>query len=263
VEGPRRFTRLRPVLAVVLPVLAISALALALRGRWSGQNPRASPQEAAGVSSGESARSGNVVDPMRFVQDRADTRKSSNLNELIQVYGHWVSRPDAVPARRAIVRTLLGHSSLPVGLGLLLTAVEADPTAREQDPMWSALVQNVASMWNPTTFSYGRDLLQIEDRPKAKDLLLESLTQVRPETLPRHQRRQLASDFIDMYAAVRPDQKPAVNRALHALAGSDVVEILAGRGLAAGDHQLKVSAERRRALEVIKRSRVPEAPPEP
>jgi hypothetical protein len=262
---PGPFTSLIPSRRWVVALsLGASLLALAVGSPWLGRSSPSLPQRPGGGSVGKDAP-GPVqpIDPMAFVQARADTASSSNLNELVQAYGQWSSRSDALPARRAIVGTLLGHASLEVGLHLLLTAVEGDPTAREQDPMWTTLVQQVAARWDAGSLSHGRDLLQLETRPRARDLLLESLAHARPEKLTPRQRPLLASDFIDLFADLRPDQKPMVNRALHLFAGSDVVEILSGRGLAGGGRSLKVTAERRRTLDSIGRSAAREAPTEP
>jgi hypothetical protein len=246
--------RLR-ILAVVVPVLVVGAGVVVWRlTRAPGPAVRA-PSRTAGAGARQ------APDPMGYVLRRSDPRSAGNLEDLIQAYALWVSRADALEARRAIVRTLLGHPSLQVRLEALLRAVEADQTPKEQDPLWRDLVREVAALWDAESFRYGRDLVQIETRPKPKDLVLESLAAVDPNRLARDQRPLLASDFIDMYASLKPDQKPAVNQALHALAGNDVVEILAGRGLGEGSH-LDVAVQRRRALEEVKRHPVKEAPPE-
>jgi hypothetical protein len=253
----------RPLRWTVPVVLGACLVTVAVGWRWLG--PGAPTPEGPGMAPGGKPAPAHfqALDPLAFVQARVDTSNSTNLTELVQAYGHWASRRDAVPARRAIVSTLLGHERMEVGLQLLLTAVEGDSTPRAQDPMWATLVQQVGRLWDERSFRQGRDLLQIETRPRAKDLLLESLARIRPEQLAPDQRPLLASDLIDMYGSLPPDQKPLVERALHALSGSDVVDILSGRGLAASGRAQARAAERRRAIDGIKRTALREQPPEP
>jgi hypothetical protein len=243
----------RLLLLIVVPLIVLGAAAT-----WRLAH-RGVPAETARSRGTAAARA--APDPMNYVRLRSDPQSSANLEELITAYDAWASRADALAARRAIIKTLLGHPSLPVRLEALLRAVEGDQTPREADPLWRELVREVAAQWDADTFKYGRDLVQIETRPKPKDLLLESLAALAPEKLAPAQKPLLASDFIDVYRSLKPDQKPAVDRALHALAGSDVVEILAGRGLGEGSH-LDVAAQRQRALDEIRRHPVAEAPAE-
>ena len=250
-------------------VVPIVVAILVVAGLWSLRKPASSGQAP---SPGSVAPSGSIgrtpidpsgpLEPLEYVRARIDTRSSTNLDQLVKAYALWRSRPDAFEARRLIVQTLLQHRSLALGLHLLLTAAEADQTPRERDPLWSTLVRSVASRWDAETFTLGRDLVQIETRPKARDLVLESLAQLSPEKLTARQRPQLASDFIDLYPGLPSDQKALVSQTLQVLAGNDVVEILAGRGLSEGDSRLEVIAERQRQLDLTRRNPVREVPPE-
>jgi hypothetical protein len=251
----QRGRRLR-LLLIVVPAIAVGAAVT-----WRISRPGGRPQQRE-PAVGRAAAARAAPHPMRYVRARSDAESSANLEELIAAYDAWVSRADALEARRAIIKTLLGHPSLQVRLEALLRAVDADQTPREADPLWRDLVRAVAAGWDADNFKYGRDLVQIETRPKPRDLVLESLAALQVERLAPAQRPLLASDFIDLYASLKPDQKPAVDRALHALAGSDVVEILAGRGLREGG-QLEVAAQRQRALDEARRHPVQEAPAEP
>jgi len=221
-----------------------------------------------GDSAPDEARQSSVAvarrtpDPMSYVTARADTQNAANVSELVAAYSVWASRSDALAARKAIVKALLGHANIHVGVEALLAAVDADPTPRDKDPMWGELVSGLGNLWDAVSFRYGRDLVQIESRPKAKDLVLESLTTIVPQRLADDQKPLLASDFIDLYASLKPDQKPAVDRAMAALAGKDIVEIMAGRGLAEGSQQLELVVERQRHLDQIRRHPVREAPAE-
>jgi hypothetical protein len=227
---------------------------------------RSPPPDAESAS--KAARESSIAvarhapNPMSYVTARTDTQNAANVSELITAYGVWASRSDTLAARKAIVKTLLGHANIHVGVEALLTAVDSDSTPRDQDPMWGELVSRLGNLWDAVTFRYGRDLVQIEARPKPRDLVLESLTTIRPDRLADDQKPLLASDFIDMYASLKPDQKPAVDRAMAALAGKDIVEIMAGRGLAEGSQQLQLVVERQRQLDHIRRHPVREAPAE-
>jgi hypothetical protein len=84
----------------------------------------------------------------------------------------------------------------------------------------------------------GSDLVHIETDPKTKDLLLESLAQVSPKTIGAEQQNLLVTDLIDLYPTAAADQKVALNAAIAAMAGPDVVEILNRRGINEGSVQI-------------------------
>jgi len=245
---------------IVIAALVVTLGAAATFWWRSARGPTATRDRA--PAPGRSGAAGRTLDPDSYVRARAAFSNSTDLGELVQAYDEWVSRPDALDARRAIVRALVGREPLAVGLESLLAAVDADRTPRQRDPLWGDLVAAVAERWDASTLPYGRDLVHIEARPKPRDLVLESLAHARLERLAPEQRPLLASDFIDLYATLAPDQKPAFTAALGSLAGNDVVEILAGRGLTEGSTRLKVASEREQALEHVRRNPVQEAPPE-
>ena len=227
-----------------IPLLALPVVALAAAGvLWSNLRAvRAARPRRPGPradAADRAARGGS--DPVAYVALRTDVSNGRNLDDLVQAYGVWVSRPDAQSARRNIILALLEHRDRLAGLQALLIAVDRDPTPRSKDPLWPDLVRQVGKLWDAVTLKHGRDLVLIESRPRPKDLVLESLTEIPPERLTDDQRPQLASDLIDLYPALAPDQKPALTKALQALAGSDVVEILAGRALGEGDSRLQAA----------------------
>jgi len=203
-----------------------------------------------------------VPDPIAYVKLRAAQDDPTTINELVQAYGLWASRSDAQDARREIVTKLLAHPDMRVGLEALLTAVQSDQTPKTLDPMWPTLVEAVGARWDAVTFPMGRDMVALEERAKAKDLLIDSLASVKPEKLADSQKPLLASDLIDMYAGLRPDQKPAVEKALNALAGPDIVKILHGQGLAEGSTDLNLVADKKAAVDNALRHPVPDKPAE-
>ena len=112
--------------------------------------------------------------------------------------------------------------------------------------MWPYLVQEIGGVWNGLTIQHGRDLAMIEERPKPRDVLIESLAEVPAGRLSETQRASLAADLIDLYPRLRAEQRPAIDRELAALGGNDLVEILRRRGLAE-DNYLKAAIDERRA----------------
>jgi hypothetical protein len=248
-----------PVLVAAVVVVAAAAGWRLVRGRWGG----ATEAEKAAVVAQRAAQSAREApEPGQWVARRADVNDATKVGELIQAYGVWASRPEATDARREIVRLLLAHPNVQVGVEALLAAVEGDQTPRRMDPMWDQLVAGLGALWRGPTFAYGRDLVELEGRAKPKDLVLESLASIPADALTPLQRTQLAADLVDKYPSVAADQKPLISKALGSLAGDDVVQILAGRGLAEGSQQLKLATERQRTLEHVRRHPVREAPPE-
>lgn len=249
--------RQRRIALLALPVVALaSAGVLWFNLRGSGPS-----DEAVRASADSADRARRAVDPVAYVALRTDVANGRNLDDLVQAYGVWVSRPDARSARRNIILALLDHRDRLAGLQALLIAVDRDPTPRAKDPLWPDLVRQVGKLWDAVTLQYVRDQVLIESRPRPKDLLLESLTEIPPERVTDEQRPQLAQDLIDLYPSVAPDQKPALTKALQAMAGSDVVEILAGRALGEGQ-PLQAAAEKQKVVEQIRRNPVKERPAE-
>jgi hypothetical protein len=215
---------------------------------WAARGPRSAHDGA-----DDEAEVAKLPDPMAYVRARAGRADVETVKELIGAYGKWSPREDALEARKAVIDGLLKHPDVRVGVEAVLTAVEADQTPRALDPMWPYLVQSLASVWDAVTFKFGRDLVQIESRAKPKDVLLSSLASMAEtagnKKLTDSQRTELASDLIDMYPTLKPEQKPEVDKALAALAGTDVVDILAGKGLAPGSTDLKAAAAQQRELQ--------------
>jgi len=192
-----------------------------------------------------------AADPDAFVSERVGKTDPETVKELVRAYETWAPRPDTLEARQAALKALLAHPSVKVALESVMAAVYADPTPREMDPMWPDLVKGVASLWDAVTFKFGRDQIYLETRPKPHDLIVASMAEAAQSGASRltpDQRMELASDLIDLYPSLKPIEKPAVDRALHALVGSDIVEILNGRG---GDQLHIVSAQKQAAAAVL------------
>lgn len=228
--------------------LGATAIWLSVRGPRSASDGKS---DAADVLSPEKMR-----DPVAYIASLKGKEDSGSVNQLIQAYSKWSPYPETLKARRLALRTMLGHPNVGVALEAVLNAVEADQTPRDHDPMWPDLVKGVASLWDAVTFQLGRDRVYLEERPKPHDLMLESLAAIDPNKISDPQRTQLAADLIDLYPSLKPSQKPAVDRQLTAVAGTDVVDILGGRGLGENSH-LKIVAEQQRAIEAARRGARP------
>jgi hypothetical protein len=230
----------------MLATLGLGAFAVAMV--WRGGARRAPGAAQSDRDAPAAAPSAAAMGTVRALAGRHDP---GAVSELVAVYGKLAEVPATLEARRLIVKSLLEHPNITVGLQAVLAAVAADTTPKQQDPMWPHLVQGVASLWDAMTVAHGRDLVMLETRPKPRNLLLESLAQVAPQKLSDVQKAALVSDLIDLYPTLTPEEKPAVDRALAALGGPDLVEILAGRGLAEGS-PLKAAVEEQQALEATR-----------
>jgi hypothetical protein len=232
------------------------AVAVAVGGAvvvlWSNAPPRPVPT-VAGIGTGATTAppapgGAQTADPVSLVAPLVGRQDPAAVSALIDIYGKLAGSPTALPARKLAFRALLAYPDMTIGLQAALAAIESDQTPKLKDPMWPELVQGVGQLWDAVTIEHGRDLVMTEQRPKPRDVLLESLAEVPPGKLSDVQRAALAADLIDLYPQLKAEQKPAMERALAALGGSDLVEILGRRGLADNSH-LKAAVEERRAQE--------------
>ena len=247
-QTPGRSAKPFPRFVWIVPVVAIAAIGGSVFLVRAHRLERETRKRAAAAAATTAARSAAVADllaqlraepdPMAFVQARAGKDDAATVIELVQAYAAWASRGEALEARRQIVKRFVEDANPKVGVAALLKAVALDTTPRRADPLWNGLVRDVSGLWNAVTAAWGRDLLQTETSPRAKDLLLESLASASPDKIGGEQKDLLVTDLIDMYPYAAPDQKPALDKALAAMAGPDVVEILAHRGINEGSAPL-------------------------
>ena len=163
---------------------------------------------------------------------------------------------------------LVSQGGRPLGLGSLLTAIEADPTPPERDPRWRELCERLADEIERSSLEPAMDLLVSEQRPRARRALFSAYALLalseRCERLPAAARQTLTNHFIDGWPGLEEGQRPEVEQALRKLAGDDVADIMNGKGLAADD-ATQGARERERALEESSRLLTPlargEAPP--
>lgn len=243
-QTPGRPSKRLPRFVWIVPAVALAATAVWLFARGPRSQPDAARSQAAQAAGARNAVAEMFAklrleaNPTAYVEARAGKQDTTTLAELINAYAAWASRGDALEARRAIVKQLLGNSNMKLGVEALLKAVALDTTPRKQDPMWRDLVEGVGGLWDAVTVPWARDLVHVETNPKTRDLLMESLANVAPQKIGAEQQNLLAADLIDLYPSATPDQKPALDKALAAMAGPDVVEILKGRGINAGSQPL-------------------------
>jgi hypothetical protein len=246
-KAPGRLPKRRSRLVWIVPgvlVLALGATAVWRVARGPRSVVDASRQRAAEAAAARGALADLLAkvrvepDPMAYVQARAGKEDTTALSELVNAYGAWASRGDALEARRLIVRQFLENSNPKIGFEALLQAVALDTTPRKQDPLWRELVEGVGRQWNAVSYPAGRDLVHTVNGPKAKDLLLESLASIPPGKLTPDQQNGLVTDLIDLYPEAAPDQKVALDKALTAMAGPDVVQIMHGQGIKEGSPPL-------------------------
>jgi hypothetical protein len=246
-KAPGRLPERRSRLVWIAPgvlVMALGATAVwrVARGPSSKLDPARQRAAEAAAARGTLAELLAKVrlepDPMAYVQARVGKDDTTALSELVNAYAAWASRGDALEARRLIVKQLLEGPNPKVGFEALLQAVALDTTPRKQDPLWRELVEGVGRQWNAVSYPAGRDLVHTVSSPKTKDLLLESLASIAPGKLTPDQQNGLVTDLIDLYPDATADQKVALDKALTAMAGPDVVQIMHGQGIKEGSPPL-------------------------
>lgn len=240
-ERPRTGSRIGRALWLTGLVVALGASVIWWR---VGRGPRSARH------GGADDRVAEVADPIGYVKSRTGKEDAASVKDLVTAYGEWAQRPDAMEARKLALHALLAQPSVKVAVESVLLAVENDPTPRAMDPMWPSLVKGMASLWDAITFQFGRDRIYLETRDKPRDLVLASMAEVAQSgnaKLTADQRQMLASDLIDLYPRLKPEQKPEVDRALHAMVGSDIVDILNGRG----GKDLKIVSQQQQAMDKI------------
>jgi hypothetical protein len=246
-KTPGRLPKRRSRLVWIVP--GVLALALGATAVWRVARGPSSKLDPARQRAAEAAAARGTLaellaklrlepDPIAYVQARAGKADTTALAELENAYAAWASRGDALEARRLIVKQFLENPNPKIGFEALLQAVALDTTPRKQDPLWRDLVEGVGRQWNAVSYPAGRDLVHTVNSPKTKDLLLESLASIPPGKLTPDQQNGLVTDLIDLYPDATADQKVALDKALTAMAGPDVVQIMHGQGIKVGSPPL-------------------------
>lgn len=213
------------------------------------------------------ARSGDSTETSKVPQDRSLMARATELSkgrglkstsQIAATYGEWSGDPSALAARKLLLATLFSEADIGMKLSGVLAAVEADPTPPEKDPLWEHVATSLAALWKGDVATKAMDLVMAEQRPRARRVLISSFVEIatseRLSELTPEQRQTLTETMIDVTPNLAPGQKGEVGRALRALGGNDLADIMEGKGLTGKDgHVLESERAYNAALEQTKK----------
>jgi hypothetical protein len=211
------------------PALVLGATAVwwSLRGPEPGASkPRRELDDVAEEAKNSDPRAAEVL--------RLTREKGIGRNEkLVELYARLAKDKSATGVRALALNALFSEPSRPLRLKGVLEAVSADDTPIREDPLWSKIVDKLAEEWRPDAFDKGRDLMLAEQRPRAKQALIDSFATFvdsgRAEGLAPEQTNALLTDLIDMHGVAAPEQRPRIQDAVRKLGGNDPADLLAGK----------------------------------
>jgi len=249
------------VLIGLLLVLGVGAVYAALT--LGARPPARDSKLAAGSGAANAAQVAEAKkqrDPhMARALELVGNQSAASGADLADAYAAWASEPRALAARRALIRSLLRERR---DVTAALTAIEADTTPPERDPLWTELVESLSNAWQGPLIARGLDLIVAESRPRARRAVIASFAQLviaeRTSDLTPDQRQTLVNHFIDLSPSLPAEQRPEIDQALREIASDDVADILLGRGL--DTDELDGARERKQALAETQRAlaQVPE-----
>ncbi len=239
-----------------LPLVAAALLIGAAGVYWVSRGPAQTPPRAA-------SRPARDKDPrVQEVWSAARQPRAEATRQLVELYTRWKDDASALPARKLALELLAAEPAPALRFKRLLEAVAADETAPERDPLWPEVVQKLAEQWTPENVDKGRDLMLMEKQPRARRALVESFTEFAQSdemaNLTEEQRQALINDLIDLYPQADPQQKSRILATLRKIAGDDVADLLAGRGIHDG-HKLKIQERYERELQAGLKATPPKA----
>jgi hypothetical protein len=185
-------------------------------------------------------------------------RGLDSIQKIAQEYGALASDPSALAARKLLLARLFSEEDISLKLSGVLAAVEADPTPPEKDPLWEQTATRISELWKGEILTKGMDLVMAESRPRARRVLISSFVDIatseRLAELTPDQKQTLTETMIDVTPHVAPGQKNEVGRALRALGGNDLADIMDGKGLTGKDgHVLESERAYNDSLEQTKK----------
>jgi hypothetical protein len=190
----------------------------------------------------EQAERANVPQNASHMAKAVELSKGRGLDAMSRVateYGALAGDPSALSARKLLLATLFSEKDIGLKLSGVLAAVEADPTPPEKDPLWEQISSQLSELWTGEIATKGMDLVMAESRPRARRALISSFvdlaTSDRLGELNPDQKQTLTETMIDVSPNLAPGQKAEVGRALRALGGNDLADIVAGKGLTGKD----------------------------
>jgi hypothetical protein len=203
----------------------------------------------------------NVPQNTSHMAKAAELSKGRGLDATQRIVSEYRARagdPSALSARKLLLAALFGEKDISLKLSGVLAAVEADPTPPEKDPLWEQIVRQVSELWKGEIATKGMDLVLAEARPRARRVLISSFVELatseRLGELTPDQRQTLTETMLSVTPHVPDGQKGEVDRALRALGGNDLADIMAGKGLTGKDgHVLESERAYNEALEQTKK----------
>lgn len=232
---------------VLGPALGLAGIA----GWWSAREPGRRPlshqelERAEANATKTDARSSEVF-------ALTGEKGVGRTQKLVELYVRLSGDASATGVRALALTALFGAESLPLRLKGVLDAVNADPTPPREDPLWPKVTQKLAEQWKPDVVDKGRDLMLAEQRPRAKQALVDSFVAFvdsgQADRLTPEQSTALLTDLIDTHGVSTPERKPPIQEAVRKLGGNDPADLLAGKGLGDG-HKLELQARYERELE--------------
>jgi len=237
----------------LVPALALGATTFG----WLSRAPAPAPGTGNGALA---ARTDRALDAdEREALALARDRSPDATRKLIELYARLAGDLGRTNARRLALGALFAEPALPLRLKRVLEAVAADPTPAGEDPLFPEITKRLAEQWTPETFDKGRDLMLMEQRPRARRALVASFvdltTSGQEGAFGTEQKSALLTDLIDLHPLAPPDQKPPIEDAVRVLGGNDPADLLAGLGLTGGD-KLELQAEYERQLQAAMKALV-------
>ncbi len=190
----------------------------------------------------EQAETSNVPQNASHMAKAVALSKGRGLDATSQIvaeYGAMAGDPSALTARKLLLATLFAEKDIATKLSGVLAAIEADPTPPEKDPLWEQISRQLSELWTGDVATKGMDLVLAESRPRARRALISSYaalaTSPRLGELTPDQKQTLTETMLSVTPHVPPGQKAEMDRALRALGGNDLADIMAGKGLTGQD----------------------------
>jgi hypothetical protein len=214
-----------------------------------------------GRAKGDEREPASVAQNGSHMAKAVELSKGRGVDAIQQIaleYGALAGDPSALSARKLLMATLFSEKDISLKLSGVLAAVEADPTPPEKDPLWEQTSRQISELWSGEIATKGMDLVMAESRPRARRVLISSFvhlaTSERLGELNPDQKQTLTETMIDVSPNLAPGQKAEVGRALRALGGNDLADIVAGKGLTGTDgHVLESERKYKASLEQTKK----------
>jgi hypothetical protein len=193
-----------------------------------------------------------------------DLVRTPQTDRLVEAYADWATDRTAVEARRLLLNALLAPEAPGLKLSNVLSALDADSTPVEDDPLWSYAVDKIAGVWHGKTLTQGLDLMVAEPRERARRAVISSFAALvnsgRIGELDGNQRQTLTDHFIDGFRQLPSGQKSEVEQAIRKLAGNDAADILLGKGMGDG-YELEHEREYKKSLKDAQQALAPTRDP--